>query len=106
MLGYDFEIDASILMLGGFWLTLVAFHLCCLMTDSALPLGNYSFPAVMFIVTGVLNIISMLVSAALYGMPLAGEGSEGWERLITGTAFLLIGGIHLIARKRSQKESE
>lgn len=104
--GCEPKIEPSVLMMGGVWIVLVAYHLCCLMTDSVLPLGNYAFPIVGYIAVGILNILFGLISGVAYGLPLTGKGSDTWERLIIGFAFLSIGIIHLIARSRSKRDSE
>jgi hypothetical protein len=104
--GCEPKIESSVLMMGGVWIVLVSYHICCLMTDSALPLGNYAFPVVGYIAVGVLGILFGLISGAFYGLPLTGKGSDTWERLIIGFAFLSIGIIHLFARLRSKRDSE
>lgn len=94
-------IAPSNLVMGGVWLSMVSFGLCCLMTDALLPLGNYSFPAVGYIAVGAFNII-----VAVWGDYLVGMRSNDWNNLIVGFAFLAMGIIHLIARSRSKRESE
>lgn len=100
------KIEPAVMMIGGIWIVLFAYHLCCLMTDSALPLGDNAYPLVGYIVVGILNILYGVLSGALYGLPLTGEGSDAWERLIMGFAFLSVSIIHLIARSRSKRDQE
>lgn len=100
------RIDPTILIVGGLWLVLVSYHLGCLMTDSVLPIGNYSFPIVAYIVIGVLKISDGTEFALFLSVPLSGEGSEAWEDIMMGIAFTVIGVIHLIAYFRNKRKRD
>ena len=100
------KIEPALLTIGGVWLAYVSYHFCCLMTDSALPLGNYSFPAFGYIIGGVLNILSAMLSMIAVGASFSGKGSETWERVITGIALFAIGVIHIIARSCNRRGTE
>lgn len=103
---WDLFIDPSILMIGGFWLLLFSYHLCCLLTDSAIPLGDYNFPVALYIIVGAGRILTVLLPGILLGVPLTIEKSEEWEGLIFGFAFLAIGIVHLIAKRRNKRASD
>jgi len=94
-------IAPSSLVMGGVWLSMALFCLCCLMTDALLPLGKYSFPAVLYIAVGVFNII-----VVVWGDYSVGMHSNDWDNLIVGFAFLVMGVIHIIARSRSKRNAE
>lgn len=94
-------IAPSSLIVGGVWMLIALFSLCCLMTDALLPLGKYSFPAVLYIAVGVFNII-----VVVWGDYRSGMHSGYWDNLIAGFAFLVIGVIHIIARSRSKRNAE
>ena len=102
----SFPVNASTLMMGGFWLVAIAYHLGCLMTDSTIPLGNYRFPAVLYTVFAVVYIAEVflfgLAAEALWGR----ENILRWDRLVMGFGYLSIGIIQIVARIKSKRDAE
>lgn len=94
-------IAPSSLIVCGVWMLIALFSLCCLMTDALLPLGKYSFPAVLYIAVGVFNII-----VVVWGDNSVGMHNNDWDNLIVGFALMVIGVIHIIARSRSKRNAE
>ena len=102
----DFPVKTSVLMLGGFWVVMISYHLGCLMTDSVIPLGDYRFPAILYTVVAVVLIagefVFGLAAEALWGR----ENIMRWDRLVMGFGFLSIGIIQIIARIKSKRDAE
>ena len=107
---FEFEgnlpVNASTLLLGGFWLVMVSYHLGCLMTDSVIPLGGYRFPAVLYTVLAVVLIAEEFVFGLAAEALWDRENTLRWDRLVMGFGFLSIGIIHLIARARDKRNQE
>ena len=99
-------VESSALMMGGLYLILISYHVCCLMTDSVLPLGEYHYPDVLCIICALVlrsgELIFGFVSDILFDM----ETDIDWCDVIMGFGFLSIGVIRMIARSRSKRDPE
>lgn len=102
----EWIVEPFLLVVIGFILQMLSFHIYCVMTHSALPLGEKPVPT---IISYFLLGISYLAQYLL----LKGEGNtvgfSGYEsidglRLVISVGFLALALIHLIAHLRKEKE--
>ena len=98
---FELLILPSGLVKAGILMMVVSYELSCLLTDSVVPLGNYSFPTGWYLVGG-----GIIVLGEVWGSFLVDMDSGDWENLIIGFALLAMGVIHRIAYLRNKRESE
>ena len=86
--------EPYLLVFMGFLIQMMVFHIYCLLTHAALPLGEKSWIAVFsFSVCGALQLLTDDFAAPL---SMVGYDSYALVRLTTGVCFLVLALMHLI----------
>lgn len=99
-------IEPSLLLFGGIALTALAFHIYCLLTNAALPLGQRpGGTALVYLLLGGVNLAQTI--ARYYGgqpLALAGQGSSLLMSLVLSVFFLSLSVLYAIRMVWQEKE--
>lgn len=102
----DWILEPFVLLMIGILIQLQSFHIYCLMTHSALPLGDKPMPAVIsYALLGVMYLLQYFVQYIPEDTPwLTGAESYNLLRLLISLDFFALAVMHLIAHLRKEKE--
>lgn len=101
----DWVIQPFLLIFIGFLLQLQSFHIYCLMTHSALPLGEKPVPTIIgYFVLGGLHLLQYFLQYIPENVGYAGAASTNLLRLLISADFFSLAILHLIAYLRDRKE--
>ena len=100
------KVEPALLLVGGVYLMLISCEVCCLLTDSVLPLGKFSLSKGFYVAECVIGLFFLIMFVFLSNAPLTGEGSSRWEIIFLQFYFLTSGAVHLIAISRNKREAE
>lgn len=105
----EWIIEPFLLVMIGIMIQLQSFHIYCLMTHSALPLGEKPLPTVISYATlGGMHLIQFfgqyIPEDAAAAAGLTGAGSYNLFRLLLALMFFSLAVLHLIAHLRREKE--
>ena len=90
----DIKVEPYLLVFMGFLIQMMVFHIYCLLTHAALPLGEKSWVAIFsYSICGVLQLLTDDFAAPL---SMVGYDSHALTRLAVGVCFLALAVMHLI----------
>ena len=105
----EWILEPFLLIMIGILIQLQSFHIYCLMTHSALPLGEKPLSAVVsYTMLGIMYLIQYIYQYipedAVAAAGLTGAGSFNLMRLLISLSFFSLAVLHLIAHLRKEKE--
>lgn len=101
----EWVIQPFLLVVIGILLQLQSFHIYCLMTHSALPLGEKPIPTIIGnLVLGCLYLVQSFAQHIPDNVGYAGADSMNLFRLVISADFFCLAILHLIAFVRDRKE--
>lgn len=101
----DWVLQPFLLIIIGILLQLQSFHIYCLMTHSALPLGEKPLPTIVgYFFLGGLYLLQYFWQYIPENVGYAGAGSMNLFRLLLAADFFSLAVLHLIAFLRDRKE--
>lgn len=102
----EWVVEPYLLVTIGFILQMLSFHIYCLMTHSALPLGEKPIPTVVsyFLLGGMYLAQYLLLNTGGNTVDFSGYESVNGLRLLMALGFCFLAVVHLIAYLRKEKE--
>ena len=99
-------LEPYLLLMIGILIQLQSFHIYCLMTHSALPLGEKPMPAIIsyFFLGGMYLVQYIYQYIPENTVGITGAGSMNLLRLLIALDFFSLAALHLIANLRKEKE--
>ena len=103
---YDWPVEPFLLIAIGILLQLQSFHIYCLLTHSALPLGEKPMPTIFgyFLLGGIYLAQYYIQYIPKDTVGLVGADSMNLFRLLIAFDFFALAFLHLIAHLRREKE--
>ena len=97
--------EPFVLLFIGILIQLQSFHIYCVMTHSALPLGEKPMPTIIgYLVLGTMWLAMYFGQYVPEDVGLTGAGSYNLFRLLTALDFYALAALHLIGLLRKEKE--
>ncbi len=101
----EWVLQPFLLIIIGILLQLQSFHIYCLMTHSALPMGEKPVPTIIgYLVLGILYLAQYFWQYIPESAGYAGAASMNLFRLLLSADFFSLAILHLIAHLRKEKE--
>ena len=99
-------LEPFLLLMVGLLIQLLSFHIYCLLTHSALPLGKKPMPMVVsYSLLGIMYLVQYFMQYIPEDTAgLTGAESMNLFRLLISLSFFSLAALHLIAHLRKEKE--
>ena len=101
----EWPLEPFLLLVIGILIQLQSFHIYCVMTHCALPLGEKPMPTIIgYLVLGTMWLAMYFGQYVPEDVGLTGAGSYNLLRLLTALDFYALAAMHLIGLLRKEKE--
>ena len=101
----EWPLEPFLLLVIGILIQLQSFHIYCVMTHCALPLGEKPMPTIIgYLVLGTMWLAMYFGQYVPEDVGLTGAGSYNLFRLLTALDFYALAALHLIGLLRKEKE--